>query len=96
MYFSKVSLPSHEVEKSSAASAESRERLRWISQRGGGGRLFNRSLEMLKPKKKVKNFFPAGIKDFDKYVVMAEEPPEDSTVELGEEDRLWFFKKQGR
>lgn len=37
-----------EVEKSSAASVASCERLRWISQQGGKECLFNRLLEMLK------------------------------------------------
>lgn len=72
-----------EVEKSSAASAESCERLRWISQQGGEERLFNRSLEMLKPK--PAKISSAGIKDFNKCAVMADSlwrRPEDTAGDL--------------
>lgn len=72
-----------EVEKSSAASAESRERLRWISQQGGEERLLNRSFETLKPKPAT--IFSAGIKDFNKCAVKADalwRRPEDTAGDL--------------
>lgn len=81
MYFSNVSLPSHG--SGGEFSGFSRERLRWISQQGGEERLFNRSLEMLKPK--PAKICPAGIQGFNKCAVTADSlrrRPEDAAGDL--------------